>query len=478
MQTANLINGQWTHGGGDPFGVINPADDQLLAEVPMSGRQETLAAIDAASEALAPWQERTARDRADVLHELSRLLLEQAPRIGRILTMEQGKPMAESLGEIGYAASFLDWAAEEGCRIYGDTIPASSNNKRILVLKQPVGVTGAITPWNFPVAMITRKLGPALAAGCTQVIKPAEDTPLSALALGELACEAGVPPGVINIITGDPVAISDAMLGDPRLRKLSFTGSTEVGRILMQKASTNLTRLSLELGGHAPLIVFDDADLDIAVAGTLACKFRNMGQTCISANRFIVHDSIHDAFIQKLQDSVSALVVGNGLHEGVHVGPLINDPAIEKVQQHVDTAVASGATLVCGGSTTPIESMSDRFYQPTILMDVTPEMLICQEETFGPIVPVVRFTEDDEAVRLANATPYGLAAYFFTNDASRVIRVSEALEYGIVGVNDGAPSTAQAPFGGVKHSGYGREGGRYVMDEYLETKYVSWQFTD
>lgn len=395
-------------------------------------------------------------------------------RLALLMTREQGKPLAESRVEIAYAASFIEWAAEEAKRVEGEIIPASKTGKRILVLRQPVGVTAAITPWNFPAAMITRKLGPALATGCTMVVKPAESTPLSALALGELALEAGIPAGVFNIVTGDAEAIGKELLENETVRALSFTGSTEVGKILMRQAAHHVTRLSLELGGHAPFIVFDDADLEAAVEGAMASKFRNMGQTCICANRFLVQEGIYDDFVTALERATARLRVGNGAEEGVQVGPLIDDEAVAKVERHVEDALAHGAKLRLGGERRRIDGLADRFYAPTILENCTPEMLVSREETFGPVAPVRRFRHEQEAIEAANDSPYGLAAYFYTRDASRLMRVAEALEYGVVGANDGAPSTAQAPFGGVKQSGFGREGGRYAMDEYLSIKYVSW----
>jgi succinate-semialdehyde dehydrogenase/glutarate-semialdehyde dehydrogenase len=392
-----------------------------------------------------------------------------------LMTREQGKPLAESRGEIAYAASFIEWAAEEAKRIYGEIIPSSAQDKRILVLRQPVGVTACITPWNFPSAMITRKLGPALAAGCTMVVKPASQTPLSALAIGELALEAGIPAGVVNIITGDARAIGDELLSNPTIRKISFTGSTEIGKVLMMKAAQNVTRLSLELGGHAPFIVFDDADLDAAVAGAMAAKFRNMGQTCICANRFFVQDGIYDAFARKLQAAVEAFKIGPGTEEGVEVGPLIDDAAMAKTHEHVEDARSKGARVLTGGSPAePRKGLSNRFYKPTILDGFTNDMLISHEETFGPVAPLRRFRDEDEAVSFANDSNYGLAAYFYTRDAGRLMRVAERLDYGIIGANDGKPSTVQAPFGGMKQSGFGREGGKYVMNEYVEIKYVSW----
>lgn len=476
MQTKNLIGGEWLEAGsGDRLEVRNPASDAVIASVPSVGAAETRKAIDAAWNARTAWAARTAADRGALIASLGRLMRRDSERLAKLMTLEQGKPLAEARGEVGYAASFLEWAAEEGKRLYGDIVPASAPDKRILVLRQPVGVTAIITPWNFPAAMITRKLGPALAAGCPVVIKPAEDTPLSAIAIGELACEAGIPAGVINILTGDAATISEVIFDDARVRKLSFTGSTGVGRLLMGKASKNLLRLSLELGGHAPFIVFDDADLDKAVPAAVACKFRNAGQTCICANRFYAQAGVHDEFVARFSKAIAELRVGDGSTEGVTVGPLINDEAVAKVEEHVENARSLGGRVPVGGRRARIDGLADRFYEPTLIEGMTPEMMICREETFGPVAPVAKFTDEAEAIEQANASEYGLAAYFFTRDASRLMRVSEALEYGIVGANDGGPSTAQAPFGGVKHSGFGREGGRYAMDEYTEVKYVSWQ---
>ena len=476
MQTKNLIGGEWIEAGdGHLLEVRNPASDAVITSVPSVGAAETRAAIDAAWNARSAWAARTAADRGALIASLARLMRRDAERLAQLMTLEQGKPLAEARGEVGYAASFLEWSAEEGKRLNGDIVPASAPDKRILVLRQPVGVTAIITPWNFPAAMITRKLGPALAAGCPVVIKPAEETPLSAIAIGELACEAGFPSGVINILTGDPATISEVIFDDDRVRKLSFTGSTQVGRLLMGKASKNLLRLSLELGGHAPFIVFDDADLDKAVPAAVACKFRNAGQTCICANRFYAQAGIHDEFVARFSKAIAELKVGDGSAEGVTVGPLINDEAVAKVEEHVENARSLGGRVPVGGRRVSVKGLADRFYEPTLIEGMTPEMLICHEETFGPVAPVAKFTDEAEVIERANSSEYGLAAYFFTRDASRLMRVAEALEYGIVGANDGGPSTAQAPFGGVKHSGFGREGGRYAMDEYTELKYVSWQ---
>lgn len=476
MQTKNLIGGEWVGAAnGAILRVTNPANDELLAEVPSIGAAETRTAIDAAWGAREAWAKRPAGERGALVTALGRLMRRDVDRLARIMTLEQGKPLAEARGEIGYAASFLEWAGEEAKRLNGDIVPASAPEKRILVLRQPVGVTAIITPWNFPAAMITRKLGPALACGCPVVIKPAAETPLSAIAIGELACEAGIPAGVVNIVTGDSRAIGEAIFDDDRVRKLSFTGSTEIGRLLMAQAAKHVLRLSLELGGHAPFLVFDDADVEKAVQAAVACKFRNAGQTCICANRFYVQAGIYDEFTRRFAREIEALTVGNGVQEGVQIGPLINDAAVEKVEDHVENARSNGATVAVGGERKRIKGLADRFYVPTLLEGMTPDMKICREETFGPVAPVRRFTDEAEVIEWANDSEYGLAAYFFTRDASRLMRVAEALEYGVVGANDGGPSTAQAPFGGVKHSGFGREGGRYAMDEYTELKYVSWQ---
>ncbi len=475
MQSKNLIAGEWVGAsGGETFGVENPADDSVIAEVPSVGAEETRRAIDAAAESWGAWRSRTAADRGALIDRLAGLMRRDSDRLAALMTAEQGKPLAEAAGEIEYAASFLDWAAEEGKRLYGDTIPASAPGKRIMVLRQPVGVCAIITPWNFPSAMITRKLGPAMAAGCTTVIKPAEATPLSALAIGELAIEAGIPPGVVNIVTGDAATIGDAFFDDDRVRKLSFTGSTGVGRKLMQKGAKNLLRLSMELGGHAPFIVFDDADLDKAVSAAVACKFRNAGQTCICANRFYVQAGVYDEFMSRFAAAIGELKVGAGTGDGVSIGPLINDAAVEKVERHVADARDKGGEVLVGGQRVRLDGLADRFFAPTLIDGMTPDMALHAEETFGPVAAVRRFETEDQAVGWANDSEYGLASYFFTSDAARLMRVAEALEYGIVGANDGGPSTAQAPFGGVKHSGFGREGGRYVMDEYTEYKYISW----
>ena len=475
LQTKNLINGEWAEAdNGGTIDVIDPASDESIAAVPDAGGDESSRAIDAAHEAFGPWAARPAAERGKLVRKLGELMLRDADRLAAIMTAEQGKPLSEAKGEINYAASFLEWAAGEAPRMYGEVVPASSTDKRIVVLRQPVGVCAIITPWNFPAAMITRKIGPALAAGCTVVVKPAELTPLSAIAIGELAIEAGLPAGTVNIVTGDSKTVAKPMFDDSRVRKLSFTGSTPVGQMLMKQASENLLRLSMELGGHAPFIVFDDADLERAVSAAVACKFRNAGQTCICANRFYVQSGIYDKFMDRFAKAIGKLKVGRGTQNGVDIGPLINDKAIEKVQEHVDDAKSKGATIKVGGEMVKLDGLADRFYAPTLIDGMAPDMKCASEETFGPVAPVAKFEKDQEAIDAANNTPFGLASYFFTSNATRLMRTAEALEYGIVGANDAAPSTAQAPFGGVKHSGFGREGGKYVMEEYTSLKYVSW----
>ncbi len=476
IESRNLVAGQWIGAAdGRTFAVADPATDREIAQVPLCGAAETRQAVEAAARAWPDWRSRTAAERGSLLAALADLMMRHRERLARLMTLEQGKPITESRGEIAYAASFLDWAAEEGRRLYGETIPASHRQKRILVLRQSIGVVAAITPWNFPSAMITRKLGPALACGNTCVVKPAEQTPLSALALGDLAMQAGFPPGVINVITGDPHAIGREIFGNTAVRKVSFTGSTEVGRILMRQAADHVVRLSLELGGHAPFIVFEDADIDAAVAGAMASKFRNSGQTCVCANRFFVHESAYEKFAAGLARAMASLRVGCGFDENVQIGPLIDDDAVAKVTSHVSDALAHGATVRTGGDLAAAgPGYAKRFFAPTLIDGLTADMRICREETFGPVAPLRAFTGEEEAIALANDSPYGLAAYFYTRDASRLMRVAEALEYGIVGANDGMPSTAQAPFGGVKQSGFGREGGRHVMHEYSNVKYVSW----
>lgn len=474
-QSKNLIDGEWVGAAsGTTLAVTDPATDEVIAEVPRGGAEDTARAIAAARRALPAWRDRPAIERARALRRLAALMLEQQDRLARLMTREQGKPLAESRAEIAYAASFIDWAADEATRVYGETIPASRTDQRILVLRQAVGVVAAITPWNFPAAMITRKLGPALAAGCTIIVKPAGQTPLSALAIGELAIQAGIPRGVLNIVTGDSGAIGKAIFGDPVVRKVSFTGSTEVGKKLMVAAAEHVVRLSLELGGHAPFIAFDDADVDAAVTGAIKSKFRNAGQTCVCPNRFFVQAGIYDAFVGKLAARLEAMRVGSGLEDGVEIGPLIDDAAVAKVRDHIDDARTRGAKLRVGGDVVrPGPGLTERFCRPTLLEGWDDTMKLAHEETFGPVAPVRRFTHEQEGIELANDSPFGLASYFYTRDASRLWRVAERLEYGIVGANDGTPSTAQAPFGGMKSSGFGREGGHFAMHEYLDVKYVS-----
>ncbi len=464
------IDGVWVAAdSGAVMEVTNPASGETLGTVPSMGAAETGRAVDAADAAWAGWRTKTAAERATILWRWHHLLLEHLEDLAQLMTAEQGKPLSEARGEIVYAASFIEWFAEEGRRIYGDTIPRDQEGRRILVLKQPVGVSAVITPWNFPTAMITRKAAAALAAGCTLVVKPAEDTPYSALALCELGQRAGLPPGVLNLITGSPEPIGGELTSNPKVRKLSFTGSTEVGRLLMRQCADTVKKLSLELGGNAPFIVFDDADLEAAVAGAIASKYRNSGQTCVCANRFLVQDGIYQPFAEKLADAVSRLQVGPGVEEGVNQGPLINLSALHKVEGYIADAVDKGARIVVGGSRHP---RGGTFFQPTLLTDVSQEMRIAREETFGPVAPLIRFQTEQQAVAMANDTEYGLAAYFYSQNLGRVWRVSEALEYGMVGVNSGIISTAVAPFGGIKQSGIGREGSKYGIDEYLEMKYL------
>ncbi|WP_197372507.1 NAD-dependent succinate-semialdehyde dehydrogenase, partial [Ralstonia pseudosolanacearum] len=433
---------------------------------------ETRRAIEAAQAAQRAWRKVTARERARILRKLADLMLEHQQDLARILTAEQGKPLPEATGEIAYAASFIEWFAEEARRVYGDTIPAPQGDRRIVVNKEPIGVTAAITPWNFPIAMMTRKVGPALAAGCAMVVKPALETPYSALAFAELAARAGVPAGLLSIVTGDAQGIGGELTANPVVRKLSFTGSTAVGRLLMRQCADDVKKLSLELGGNAPFIVFDDADLDAAVEGAMVAKYRNAGQTCVCANRFYVQRGIYDAFAARLSEAVRALRVGNGAEPGVQQGPLIHQRAMDKVRAHVDNAVAQGARVLVGGKPHALSAQGGAFFEPTVIVDARPGMLVAHEETFGPLAALIPFDTEDEAVAAANDTEFGLAAYFYTRDLGRAWRVSEALESGMVGVNTGLISTAEAPFGGVKQSGLGREGSKYGIDEYLEIKYV------
>ncbi len=470
LREACYINGEWVVADdGATREIINPANGEILASVPNMGMAETRRAIEMAETALFSWQEKTAAERAGVMRRWYELVLEHKKDLAIIMTQEQGKPLAESLGEVVYGASFIEWFAEEAKRVYGDTIPAHQADKRILVIKQPVGVCAAITPWNFPNAMITRKAGAALAAGCTMVIKPAGDTPLSALALCELAQRAGMPPGVLNVVTGSAAEIGDELTSNPIVRKLSFTGSTEVGRTLLAKCADTVKKVSMELGGNAPFIVFDDADLDAAVEGAIQSKYRNTGQTCVCANRFLVQDSVYDEFAKKLTAAVSDMQVGNGMDDGVTQGPLINEAAVKKVEEHISDAVSKGARILVGGAR---HELGGNFFQPTLMVDVSSRMLVAREETFGPVAPLFRFTTEEQAIEMANDTEFGLAAYFFSQNLGRVWRVSEQLEYGMVGINSGIISTAIAPFGGVKQSGVGREGSKYGIEEYLEIKYL------
>ncbi|MHA6895866.1 NAD-dependent succinate-semialdehyde dehydrogenase [Ralstonia pseudosolanacearum] len=472
-RTQAFLAGTWADADdGGTRDVTDPATGRVIGTVPAMGAAETRRAIEAAQAAQRAWRKVTARARAKILRKLADLMLEHQQDLARILTAEQGKPLPEATGEIAYAASFIEWFAEEARRVYGDTIPAPQGDRRIVVNKEPIGVTAAITPWNFPIAMMTRKVGPALAAGCAMVVKPALETPYSALAFAELAARAGVPAGLLSIVTGDAQGIGGELTANPVVRKLSFTGSTAVGRLLMRQCADDVKKLSLELGGNAPFIVFDDADLDAAVEGAMVAKYRNAGQTCVCANRFYVQRGIYDAFAARLSEAVRALRVGNGTEPGVQQGPLIHQRALDKVRAHVDDAVARGARVLVGGKPHALSAQGGAFFEPTVIVDARPGMLVAHEETFGPLAALIPFDTEDEAVAAANDTEFGLAAYFYTRDLGRAWRVSEALESGMVGVNTGLISTAEAPFGGVKQSGLGREGSKYGIDEYLEIKYV------
>jgi succinate-semialdehyde dehydrogenase/glutarate-semialdehyde dehydrogenase len=470
FREACYINGAWTPADtGATIPVDNPATGEIIGTVPNAGRAETARAIDVAAAAFPAWRARTAKDRAAILRRWFDLLVEHQDDLATLMTLEQGKPLTEARTEVLYGASFIEWFAEEGKRTYGDVIPSHAADKRIVVLKEPIGVVGCITPWNFPIAMITRKVGPALAAGCTAVVKPATQTPFCALALAELAERAGVPAGVLSVVTGSAREIGAELTSNPIVRKISFTGSTEVGKILMTQCAGTVKKLSLELGGNAPFIVFDDADLDAAVEGAIISKYRNTGQTCVCANRFLVHAPIHDAFAERLAAAVGRLTVGPGLEPGVTQGPLIDDAAVQKVEAHVSDAVRKGATILRGGHRS---TLGGRFFEPTVLTGASDAMALAREETFGPVAPLFKFDDEASAIRMANATEYGLAAYFYGRDIGRVWRVAEALEYGIVGVNTGLISTEVAPFGGVKESGIGREGSKYGIDDYLTVKYL------
>jgi len=470
FRQAAYIDGAWIAPQNDDVTEVdNPATGEILGVVPNLHATDARTAIDAASRAFAGWRALTAKARAAVLRRWFDLMMANQEDLARLVTLENGKPLQEAKGEVAYAASFLEWFGEEGKRVYGDTIPTHDADKRLFVLKEPIGVAACITPWNFPLAMITRKAGPAIAAGCTVVLKPAPQTPFSALAIAELGERAGLPPGVFNVVTGDAAEIGGELTSNPTVRKLSFTGSTQVGKLLMSQCASTVKKLSLELGGNAPFIVFDDADVDAAVEGAVAAKYRNTGQTCICANRFLVQNSVYDAFAEKLSKAVAALKIGSGFEPGVQQGPLIENRAVEKVERHVEDATSKGARILVGGHR---HALGGRFFQPTVLANVTPAMTIAHEETFGPVAPLFTFETEADAVALANATEFGLAAYFYGRDISRVWRVAESLEYGLIGVNTGLISTEVAPFGGFKESGLGREGSKYGIDEFLEIKYL------
>ncbi|NWE79355.1 NAD-dependent succinate-semialdehyde dehydrogenase [Pseudomonas yamanorum] len=468
IRTGNFIDGQWSSGG-PVYPVLNPANGAQIAEVQRAGAEETNLAIAAANRALPAWRKLTAKERSQRLKRWSDLMLSNQKDLAHLLSLEQGKPLAEAMGEVVYAASFLEWFAEEAKRAYGDVIPSHKADARIIVTKEAIGVVAAITPWNFPLAMVTRKVGPALAAGCTMILKPSEETPLSAFALAVLAEQAGIPAGVFNIVSGDAVAIGGALQASSIVRKLSFTGSTRTGKLLMRQAADTLKKASLELGGNAPFIVFDDADLDAAVKGAMASKFRNTGQTCVCVNRFFIQDSVYDAFTRKLAEAVSQMRVGSALDGETEQGPLINVAALAKVEAHVGDALEKGAKLLCGGRR---HALGGTFFEPTILTEAHGEMLIAQEETFGPVAACFRFTDEAEVLQRANDTPFGLSAYFYSRDIGRVWRMAEGLEAGMVGINEGIISTEVAPFGGIKESGLGREGSKYGLEDYLEIKYL------
>lgn len=472
LRTACYINGEWQPAlSGKAFAITNPANGNTIATVPECGNEETRLAIEAAHHAFADWSARSAKERSDILWAWATLIDANKEDLAILMTLEQGKPLTDARGEIDYANSFIKWYAEEARRVYGDIIPANKRDQQILVLKQAIGVVGAITPWNFPAAMITRKIAPALAVGCTVVVKPAEETPLTALALAELAKQAGIPAGVLNVITGIPEQIGAELTSNPLVRKISFTGSTAVGRLLMQQCAPTIKKVALELGGNAPFIVFADADIEAAVQGAMLSKFRNTGQTCVCANRIFIEDKIYDVFTEKLLAAVKQLKVGDGFGE-VQQGPLINQAAVEKVKTHIADASSKGATVACGGNT---HALGGLFFEPTVLTNVTEQMQFAQEETFGPVAPLFRFKSEEEVIRMANNTESGLASYFYSNDLHRVWRVAKALDYGMVGINTGILSTEVAPFGGIKQSGIGREGSKYGVEEYLEMKYLCMQ---
>ncbi len=471
LKTNAYINGEWCGAADNArFDVTNPATGAVIATLPDMGVEETREAIEAADKAWPSWREKTGKERAGILRKLFFLMMENQEDLAQLITAEGGKPLAESRGEVAYGAAFIEWFGEEAKRTYGDLIPATFSDRRIVADKQPIGVCAAITPWNFPIAMVTRKVGPALAAGCPMVLKPAHETPLSALALAELAERAGVPAGVFSVVTSSSGrTVGGELTSNPIVRKLTFTGSTATGKVLMRQCADTIKKLSLELGGNAPFIVFDDADVDKAVTGAIASKYRNSGQTCVCVNRFLVQDGVYDEFASKLTAAVEAMKVGNGVEDGVVQGPLINEAGVTKVQEHVDDAVSKGAKVAAGGHR---HALGGNFFEPTVITDVTPDMTVAREETFGPVSPLFRFKTEEEAIAMSNDTEFGLAAYFYTRDSARTWRVSQALEYGIVGVNEGIISTEVAPFGGVKESGLGREGSKYGIEDYLEIKYI------
>jgi len=468
LKTGHYIDGQWVTGGAT-YPVRNPATGALIVDVARGGAEETNAAIAAAERALPAWRALTAKERSARIRRWGELMLQRQDDLARLLSTEQGKPLAEAKGEVAYAASFLEWFAEEAKRVYGDVIPSHKGDARIVVIKQAIGVVAAITPWNFPLAMVTRKVGPALAAGCTMILKPSEETPLSAFALAVLAEQAGIPAGVFNIVSGDAPAIGGALQASGAVRKLSFTGSTRTGKLLMRQAADTLKKVSLELGGNAPFIVFDDADIDAAVRGAMASKFRNTGQTCVCVNRFYIQERVYEAFVSRLTKAVSAMRVGNALEGETEQGPLINEAALAKDEQHVGDALEKGARVLCGGRR---HALGGTFYEPTVLAEANPQMLIASEETFGPVAACFRFRDEAEVLHLANDTPYGLSAYFYSRDIGRVWRMAEGLEAGMVGINEGIISTEVAPFGGIKESGLGREGSKYGIEDYVEIKYL------
>lgn len=470
FKSSAYINGNWvTSSTGNVIEVFNPFDNSFIATIPALDKEQVNTAIQSAFEAQISWKKQSIKYRSDLLKKWFKLIIEHQVELAQIMTVEQGKPLKEAQGEIIYAASYIEWFAEEGRRMYGDTIPAPSSDKRMSTTREAIGVCAAVTPWNFPAAMITRKAAPALVAGCTMIVKPAQETPFTALALAYLAEKAGIPKGVLNIVTGHSQEVVSILTESSKVRKLSFTGSTPIGALLMQQSAATLKKLSLELGGNAPLIVFEDADIDVAVQGTIDSKFRNAGQTCVCSNRIFVHESIHDVFVEKLKAKILAMKLGNGLNEGVEVGPLINQKAVNKISEHIANAVALGAEVICGGKPS---SLGGNFFEPTVITQANDSMLCFRDETFAPLAPIFKFSTDQEVIERANNTEFGLASYIFTESLKRSIKVSEALEYGMVGINTGLISAAEAPFGGVKASGLGREGSKYGLEEYTELKYI------